>query len=298
MFDFLKRYRFILIIVPLIAVLSLSFVNYRNSEIIIRNKYRQRRELVEQSIIKSFTYLNKSYSIVEKQLNQEMEEKSKRLLELYQENPDVEDWNLEQIQEDFTGYHIHIVNKDLKVIRSTFEPDIGLDFNRFPSFSKLLQKRLEGDSFAVDRMDQSIKTKEISKYSYQPTPDNRYLLELSAKMDVLYPELTELNVYEEAENLIENYRSVEEISFYKYAPETGIAGKLSTEGEGVYVDIPESEAKNVKEVFKSEEKLTAAVENKENYMRSYLPVYTEGKAENWWDSFAVGISYNDNYMLQ
>ena len=298
MFYFLKKYKFILIIIPLITIFSLSFINYQNSEQRIRSKYQQRRELVEQSIKKTFRHVNKIYGIAEKQLNQKMKEKSNKLLKIYKENPDVGSWNLEEIQKDFKGFHIYIVNSDLEVIRSTFEPDIGLDFNRFPSFSKLLRKRLESDEFAVDRMDQSIKTKEISKYSYQPTPDNKYLLELGAKMNVLYPELTELNVYEEAKNLIKNYRSVEEISFYKYSPETDIAGKLSTKGEGVYVDIPELEEKNVKKVFRTTEILTAEVEGKENYMRTYLPVFTAGEAENWWDSFAVGISYNDNYMLK
>ena len=298
MFDFLRKYKFILIIIPLITMLLFFYINYQNSEQIIREKYLQKREIVEQSIIKDFRHVNEIYSIAEKQLNQEMKNKSKKLLKIYKENSDVESWNLKEIKKDFKGYHIYIVNRELKVIRSTFKPDIGLDFNRFPSFSKLLRKRLEGDKFAVDRMDQSIKTKEISKYSYQPTPDNKYLLELGAKMDVLYPELTELNVYEEAKNLIENYRSVEEISFYKYSPKTDIAGKLSTAEEGVYEDIPKSEAKNVKKVFKTTEMLSAEIEGKENYMRTYLPVFTAGESENWWDSFAVGISYNDNYMLE
>ena len=298
MFEFLKKYKYILIIILLITIFLISFINYQNSKQIIRDKYQQRREVVEYSIIKNFRHVNQIFSIAEKQLNQEMKAKSKKLLEIYKENPDVESWNLEEIQKEFKGYHIHIVNDDLKVIRSTFEPDIGLDFKRFPSFSKLLRQRLESGEFDVDRMDQSIKTKEISKYSYQPTPDNKYLLELGARMDILYPELKELNVYEEAKNLIKNYRSVEEISFYKYSPETDIAGKLSTAGEGVYREIAETEAKNVKKVFETTETLTFKAENKENYKRTYLPVFTAEEAENWWDSFAVGISYNDNYMLK
>lgn len=297
MFKFLKKYKYIFIIITLVIIFSILYFNYQNAKFTIEESYQKKRELVEYNIVKYFHYLNDSFSIVEKQLNQDMEEKSKQLLELYEENPDVYSWNLEALDEEFEGYHIYVIDENLKVIRSTYAPDLGLDFNRFVSFSKLLRSRLKGDSFAVDRMDQQINTMKISKFSYQPTPDNKYLLELSAKMDVLYPVLNEINVYTEAEKMIDNYQSVEEISFYKYSPETGIAGELSGENEGVYLELPPSESEDVKQVFEEQKRLNIAFEEG-NYSRSYFPIFTEDEAGSWWDAFVVGIKYNNDYMLQ
>jgi len=133
--------------------------------------------------------------------------------------------------------------------------------------------------------------------SYQTTPNNKYLLEQSAEMELLYPELTEINVYSEAEDLIENYESVEEISFYKYSPETAIVAKFSSEDEGVYLELPSSEAEEVKKIFEEEEKLNIVL-SKNNYSRTYLPVFTGDEDGSWLDAFVVGIKYNNNYMFE
>lgn len=279
--------------------MSISFVNYRNTEQIIKDKYNQRQELVEKSIIKLFYHVNDAYKIAEKQLNQKMKKYSLQMLDKYQDNPDIDTWNLKKMKEKFDGLDIYVVDENLQIIRSTYKKDIGLDFSKYPSFAKLLRQRMQGTSFKVDRLDLETNTGEIKKYSYMPTPDHKYLLELGVDLKQEYPTLNNLNIFAEAVDLTEKHDTVEEISFYKYSPEDKNVGKLRNSQNPINVDITELEKKYVGEVFESGEEKTIKKERQgKTYTHTYIPalVSEEDNETKWWNSFVIGVVYNTDIM--
>lgn len=281
-----------------LTIVFISFINYQNTKKIIKEKYNQQNKLVENSILDEIKHVNNAYRIAEKQLNEEMREYSLALRDKYRRNPDVATWNLKKLKQKFDNYNIYIINRDLKVIRTTFKPDKGLDFSSFPSFSKLLKKRLKGDSFAVDRLNLSTQTGKIKKYSYIPTPDHKYLLELGIEVSQKYPALKELNIFTNAERITKKYRSVEEVSFYKYSPKSQQAAELRNKKPYVDSNISEIERKLVKKTYVAQEEQTKNVAES-TYTDKYLPVLIAPKesTESWWNSFVVGIKYNEEVML-
>ncbi len=299
---FFKKFQYVIIVLLFITMIFIFFINYKNTTEIIEAKYNGRQELVENNILNTVNYINDAYKIAEKQLNQEMEEYSLMLKNKYRHNQDVLDWNLEQLKKEFNGYNIYIINRDLEIIKTTFEKDLGLDFKRNSGFSKILKKRLQGNSFVVDRLDIGINTPELKKCSYMPTPDHKYLLELSIDIKQKYPALKSLDIFSEAVDITKKYKIVEEISFYKINPNTKAVGKLcNTKKPYINTDISEAEKRFVRQAFLSNQPQIAIDQSEKSVCISkYFPalVSEQNVEDRWWNSYVVGISYNNQIMLE
>ena len=294
----MRRLFLLIFIILFLIIISISFLNYKTTKETIENKYYERRGVVEESILKSFNYVNDAYKIAEKQLNKEMKRYSLLLRKKYRDNPDVKEWDLEKLKEKFNGFDVYIINEDLKVIRSTFKKDIGLDFTKFPSFSQELEKRLKKDTFTVDRLDLETKTGNIKKYSYISSPDHKYLLELGVDLKKTYPTLKKLNIFNEAYKLTKKYESVAEISFYKYSPQSKRMGEVRNTLDPIDTDIPDWKKDFIARTYENNQTLTTKNNSKESpYVHTFLPILVSenGNEGSWWDSFVVSIKY-DNSM--
>ena len=298
---FFKKFKYVIISFLFLVIVIISFINYQNTKEIIKNKYIEQQEFVENSILKTVTHLSDAYKIAEQQLNQEMRQYSLMLKYKYNRNPDVASWDLGRLKKQLGAYNFYIINSDLQVIRSTFKEDIGLDFSKYPGFSKLLKERMQGNKFVVDRLDISTKTGEIKKYSYMPTPDHQYLLELSIDVKEKFPVLKRLDIFADAVNITKKYDSVEEISFYKYNPNRETVGELrNTKKPYMNTNVSQLEHRLVERAFLSQEeqKSTAGI-TEANYINRFIPLLisdTNG-SDKWWNSFVIGIKYNNKNML-
>ncbi|MGM0409363.1 MAG: diguanylate cyclase domain-containing protein [Bacillota bacterium] len=300
MYKFLKKYRFLVIVALAIVIFIISYINYSNSKKLIKEKYEGRQKLVEKNILETVNYINDSYQIAEEQLNSEMKKYSQIMRKKYKENPDVMSWDLEKLKKEFEDYNIYIINKDLKIIRSTFKEDIGLDFSKYSSFTKILKRRLNSDTFAADRLDLATSTGEIKKYSYMPTHDNNYLLELSINVQEKYPSLRRLDIFGDASDLTEEYEMVEEISFYSVEPIHYNVGKLrSSKKPYINPDVAELEKRLASQTIISDEMQNKTINtNDENHTYKFFPAFIADKDEQikGWNSYVVGLIYNNDVM--
>ncbi len=231
----------IIVAIALIMIFAVS-TQYTDTREVIEEKYRNQQQLVEKNILQTVTYIDDAYAIAEQQLNQEMREYSQEMVAEYRRNPDVMEWDLLELQERFPGYDIYIVDENLQIIRTTYEEDLGLDFSKFGSFATILRERMAGDQFEVDRLDLSTQAGEIKKYSYMPSPDNRYLFELSVSIDERYPSFQSLNLFRDATSLTEEYEVVEDIGFYSVEPlRLGVAKLRNSKRPYLNPDVPEFE---------------------------------------------------------
>ncbi|SJZ52768.1 GGDEF domain-containing protein [Selenihalanaerobacter shriftii] len=299
--NFLQRYKYTIIAIVFVTILYSSFYSYQNTKQIIKDKYTTQQNLIEKSILNAINHADNSYRIAEKHLNEKMKKYSMIMIDKYRQNPNVLNWDLKKLKDKFDDYEIYIINSNLKVAKTTFKPDLGLNFQRFPAFSKLLKQRLKSDSFTSDRIDISINTGNIKKYSYIPTPDYKYLLELGVNIKNKFPSFKNLNVIAFADKLTKQYKSVKKIAFYKFNQDGSTLGKVNKVKKPVLnTNISEDTKKVIKEVISSNEiKTIISSSAKIKHTYKYIPylTYKKNGELNWWSSYVIEVTYDNNIML-
>ena len=205
-----------LYIIPMIIVFIFLIItyykNYDNTIKIIKSEYDTKIELIEESIYNETKYTEILSKIAEKDIHTNMEKNSNVLVERYKEDPNILEWDFKEIRDQSEQMEIYILDEGLNIVASSSEDEIGLNFDNYPDFLELLKKRLKGNTFESDEINFSIEDNELKKFSYMPTPDNKYLIEFSVTINEMYPELKNLNIVYLAESLKDKYRFVEDIS--------------------------------------------------------------------------------------
>ena len=295
----LSRFKYIMIIALALVMIIIFSTQYSNIKEVIEEKFQSQQQLVEKNIMQTVNYINDAYKIAEQQLNQEMKKYSKVMVEKYQNNTDVMNWNINEMQQKFSGYDIYIIDQNLKIIKTTYKEDLGLDFSRFGSFATVLRRRMEGSEFEVDRIDLSTQAGEIKKYSYMPSPDNKYLFELSVSIEDKYPSFQNLNLFKDATSLTEEYEIVEDIAFYSVEPINYQVAKLrNSKKPYLNPDVPEFEEELARQavINNSLQESSKNIDGIKHSYRFFPALLSEQENEEGWNSYVVGIIYNDQIM--
>jgi diguanylate cyclase (GGDEF)-like protein len=295
----MNKFKYIIIIVLALIMIYIFSTQYVNIKGVVEDKYSSQQQLVEKNILQTVNYINDAYKIAEQQLNEEMREYSKQLTVKYQRNPDIMSWDLEELQQRFPGYDIYIVNKDLKIIKTTYREDLGLNFSKFGSFASVLRERMAGNEFVVDRIDLSTQAGEIKKYSYMPSPDNQYLFELSVSIEDQYPAFQSLNLFKDATTLTKEYEMVEDIAFYSVEPINYQVAKLrNSKKPYLNPDVPEFEEELARQAVlnNSLQQSTKVVNGIQQSYRFFPALVSDQENEEGWNSYVIGIVYNDQVM--
>lgn len=145
--------------------------------------------------------------------------------------------NLETVRQSFpagiaNNTDLYIINSDGVVISTTYPQDRGLDFSQWPEvFSDITGIRLN-DTFRSDRAVIGFTPEQIiRKFAYHPTPDHRYLLELSVKVDEYSAERAEFSVVSVGESIARRYPDIRSVALYDamFRHHTGTGGPAPDE---------------------------------------------------------------------
>jgi len=110
---------------------------------------------------------------------------------------------------------LYIIDDQGIIINSTLKSDLGLDFKQWPQVYRDITRIREGDQFQSDRAVIGFKSDQIiRKYAYFPTPDHRYLLELSVVVDDYIHERKDFSLLHVAESVTEKNPDVISITLY------------------------------------------------------------------------------------
>ncbi|MFN2339985.1 MAG: diguanylate cyclase domain-containing protein [Halanaerobium sp.] len=297
---YLRKYYFLIFLVLFIIIFFINQQNYSRTEKIIYSNFDSEITLIKNSVINSLENAFDTYSISEIVLNQEMRENSKILLEKYEEDKNPKNWNLTKLKSQMPDYEIYIIDQNLKIINSTLAEDMGLDFSKYRDFSKLLSSRMEKVEFIADKLDLAQNTGLINKYSYQPTPDGKYLLELSINITERFPVLEDFNIFTTSRKMMQQYQQLRSINFYKFGQDSNRVGLLNLSNPAKLETVdPETKAM-VKETV-VENRIQNTTVNNENYQITeiYLPFLVEGNETDseWWNSFVIRVSYDNQSMI-
>ncbi|MDV6378093.1 GGDEF domain-containing protein [Sporosarcina sp. GW1-11] len=175
------RYKLTVILISFTLLLSLIIVvaDYLKLKENVQENLETQIQMAEDEIITSLSTIDKVYNVLDVERAVIMEEYSQNLVELYKQNPDFSTWDYDRMKNE-SGMDIFIINSENKVIESSYHADVGLDFNECCSnFGKLLTERRELGVFTHDALDIQQKSREFKKFSYMPTPDKQYIIELA-----------------------------------------------------------------------------------------------------------------------
>lgn len=102
--------------------------------------------------------------------------------------------DLGKLKRDLGGeMDLYIINDSGVVEYTTYLPDQGLDFSvAIPYFYEYLMQIKDTDDFYPDRVVQEKATGQLKKFSYMPTHDHKYILELGLTADAFQSERNSL----------------------------------------------------------------------------------------------------------
>ncbi|AOV07260.1 hypothetical protein BI350_06715 [Sporosarcina ureilytica] len=218
----------VLICFSLFISIAIASFDYRKVQDQLRLNHENEIDMIGDTVVQSLHTIDQVYKITDETTANKMEENTAILLEHYEQNPFFGEWDFAQLKKQF-GMDIFIIDDNNIVIHSSFEQDLGLDFDECcGSFGKRLHERRISGDFYHDGMDIHQATGEIKKFSYMATPDRKYLLELSASLenDNIF---NRFNFLETIAQLEKDYAPIH--SIHVYSPNGIILGYTDKDGK-------------------------------------------------------------------
>jgi len=278
----------ILIIFSLLISLVIALFDYERLKERVYITHEEKILMAENEVIKSLHMIDEAYVLFDQDRAIEMENYSKQLIELYSTESDFNKWDFKALKEKL-DMDIFIINSENVVINSSFTGDIGLDFEICcKSLAKVLHERRNSETFHHDGMDIHQKTSEIKKFSYMPTPDHKYIIELGVLLqdDVIFKQFNFLTTIE---SLIKDYDAISKINIYTsggfllgYTALSDVQVKIDDDVRPIFKDVL---ARNEVQEF-----IQIKEGNKLTYR--YIP-YSPDQEKNLSTTRVVEIVYND-----
>ena len=168
----------------IIALFVLGIFNFRTTRSILREGSQTRNFLISDEITQVLKFQDVAMYVLEDNLNPMLEQVSKKLVVNYfVSTKNIANVDLNKVREDLKLeadlYDFYIIDTNGVVVNTTFKKDLGLNFFSFGEEHKALIKRIfrEGE-FKSEKFTIEAKTRRLKKYTYQPTLDGNYIIEL------------------------------------------------------------------------------------------------------------------------
>ena len=154
---------------------------------------------------------------LEKSLSAEAKKISNKLVnEVFKNTENIENANLDIIKMEMglsNNHDIYIIDRNGIVVNTTFTKDLGLNFFKIGDFLKNhLNSVWDGEKFVEDRISMELSTNLPKKYTYQPTLDGKYIIELG-----LYHKSSEKLVKDflsYIENIPKDFEGIDSVNLY------------------------------------------------------------------------------------
>ncbi len=278
-------YNLLIILIPLILVISA--VSYYRFDANIKSSMDMQEDNSIETIKESIKMIENRNEILGDMYAEEMEKNSDIFLESYNEtilNSDngtesnITDMNLASLNDELEwGIHVdradlYIINRTGVIVNTTYEDDLGLDFKEAnPQFynNKLKPIFEEGD-FVAEPVTGETTTGKLRIYSYMPTPDGKYILEIGLFSEEIEEMVGSAGYLDTAETLEEMNPYIKDIRIFD-----GLGNLLGNPER----NISEDTISTVKEVHDTESNKTIHEDDQNERIR-YIPVYISRNPEN------------------
>ncbi|UUX91443.1 sensor histidine kinase [Methanoplanus endosymbiosus] len=174
-----------------ILILIISVATYTTFRTSFETQYDDRMDDAVVVVINHVNLVNTGLNTYENAYDRELLESFSLFSEAYENSggdPSAIDLNVlrDNIRlSNFGTLELYIINESGVVEYSTYKPDIGLDFSRYPEFFEKIDTIRKGDVFVGDRATGGWSGDvNLKKYAYLPTYDHKYLLEFGFTSEV------------------------------------------------------------------------------------------------------------------
>jgi PAS domain S-box-containing protein len=170
----------ILFAIIITLVLAGIWTSYETSRSQLETNAARLRAMTESHINNSFRLIDTSLKIYDNTYNDEMEEAFVLVMDEYNRTGgDPSRMDLEGLKSRIGGMDVYVINDSYAIEYTTKRPDLGLDFKIiYPDFAEYLKKIRNTTGFYPDRVVPDWVNRTQTKFSYMPTPDHRYVIEL------------------------------------------------------------------------------------------------------------------------
>ncbi|MEQ8359821.1 MAG: SpoIIE family protein phosphatase [Cytophagales bacterium] len=188
------------VILPVAGALSLiAVINYVNTNRLLTKASENKSELISTEIKNILEFQDFTTNIIEDNLNQEITNTSKYLVEeVFNRTDNIESLSLDSIRKSLklnpALWDFYVINREGIIVNTTFDPDKGLNYFDFgPKFKEYLLERFKQNKLHTERLTFEKNSNRKRKYSYQPTLDGKFIVEIGVYSD-------------DATTLLENFR--------------------------------------------------------------------------------------------
>lgn len=175
------------VIIPsLIALIILGVINYQHTKTILVESNKDKNKIIADEIKNILEFQDMTFSILDENMAQRMNEYSVAIVNRYAGNSKtLESVDLNALRLEIgmnpSMEDIYVINKDGVIVNTTFKKDKGLDLFSFgEAHKKFLLSVFEGGKFVNERFAIEATTKRLKKYTYQPTRDKKYIIEIGS----------------------------------------------------------------------------------------------------------------------
>ena len=170
-------------LIIIIALLLLGAINYQYSRNILIKSIKDKNEIIYQEIKDILALQDASLDIIENNLDVRAQQFSRILLEYFKNTDGIENLDLDHIRQQIgmnpENEDIYVIDRNGIVVNTTFKKDLNLNFFSFGEEHKsYLINVFNQGSFVSERFTIESSTKRLRKYTYQPTKDGKYIIEL------------------------------------------------------------------------------------------------------------------------
>ena len=168
----------------IVAMFVLGVINFSTTRSILREGSQTRNFLISDEITQVLKFQDVAMSVLEDNLNPMLENVSNKLVVNYfRSTKNIANIDLNKVRAELKLepdlYDFYIIDTNGVVVNTTFKKDLGLNFFSFGEEHKALIKRIFREGvFKSEKFTIEAKTRRLKKYTYQPTLDGNYIIEL------------------------------------------------------------------------------------------------------------------------
>lgn len=173
------------VVIPaILALLTLGVINVQQTMSILNESSEHKSKIISEEIRQIHEMQDMAMRILEKQIEPSLKKYSEELVnDIFADTRNIETADLKAIRArigmDTKNNDIYVINRQGSVVNTTFDADMGLNFFDFgPEHKEMLESVWESKEFYPDVFTIENSTKRIKKYTYIPTLDGKYLIEL------------------------------------------------------------------------------------------------------------------------
>ncbi len=214
--------RFYLLIILIPTLIFISAVDYQQTNDNIKNNFNKQKINAKESIEDSIELIDNRNVMLSDIFSKQMKQNSQPFLKAYNQSSSIRDIRLNSVKNkmnwsmELDTVDLYVINKTGVIVNTTYKNDMGLDFKNFPDFYSKLEAIFEKGEFTSDLITAEINTGKFKIFSYMPTPDSKYILEIGVYSEELNDLLGKRSYQETANRLKGINPYVEDLRIFHY----------------------------------------------------------------------------------